>query len=267
MATTSLWRIRGNLKQVCDYAKNHEKTKDVPLNMVIDYAMKDDKVRNESGDKIYLVSGINCTPETCVSEMNAIKKHFNKTGEVVAYHGYQSFAEGEVTPQIAHEIGVKLAEKLWGENYQVVVTTHVNKTSHYHNHFVINTVSFVDGKKFHRTKGDYFHMKTASDELCREYGLSVIEAPQGKGKHYAEWKADNEGKPTWRGIIKEDVDRAISSAFTMNEFFANMEKMGYEIKSNVKYMAIRPEGKERFVRLKSLGNLFKFQIRHGVRIP
>lgn len=254
MATTSLWRIHGNLKKVCNYAENHVKTEDVTLDNVIDYAMKDEKVTNESGDKTFLVSGLNCIPETCIKEMSATKKHFAKTGDVIAYHGYQSFKENEVTPKIAHEIGVKLAERLWGNRYEVIIATHLDKASHYHNHFVINSVSFIDGKKYYRSAQDYYNMKTASDELCREYGLSVIDNPQGKGKHYAEWQAENDGKPTWRGIIRQDVDTAISSAFTMKEFLSNLKKMGYEVKTNVKYLAIRPEGKERFVRLKSLGS-------------
>ena len=119
---------------------------------------------------------------------------------VVAYHGYQSFAPGEVNPQTAHEIGLKLAQKLWGNGYQVIVATHLDQESHIHNHFVVNTVSFKDGKRYHRTEKDYYDMQKESDRLCREYGLSVIENPQrGKSKHYGEWKAEQDSRPTWRG--------------------------------------------------------------------
>ena len=143
--------------------------------------------------------------------MIAVKKRFGKEGGVVAYHGYQSFAPNEATPEMAHEIGVRLAKVLWGEKYQVLVATHLDKENHLHNHFVVNTVSFVDGIKYHRTEKDYFDMQRESDRLCREYGLSVIENPQrGKSKHYGEWRAEQEGRPTWRGLIKNDVDTAIS---------------------------------------------------------
>ena len=123
--------------------------------------------------------------------MLAVKRRFGKETGTVAYHGYQSFAPGEATPEMAHEIGLQLAQQLWGEKYQVVVATHLDKESHLHNHFVLNTVSFVDGIKYHRTAKDYHDMQTTSDALCREYGLSVIEEPhRGKGKHYGEWRAD-----------------------------------------------------------------------------
>ena len=138
----------------------------------------------------------------------------------MAYHGYQSFASGEVTPELAHEIGLSLAKKLWGEKYQVLVATHLDRENHLHNHFVVNTVSFVDGIKYHRTEQDYFDMQRESDRLCREYGLSVIENPQrGKSKHYGEWRAEQEGRPTYLSLIKADVDTAIRQSMTERQFF------------------------------------------------
>ncbi|WP_443711819.1 relaxase/mobilization nuclease domain-containing protein, partial [Ruminococcus bromii] len=195
------------------------------------------------------VSGINCSPSTARDEMLAVKKRFGKENGTVAYHGYQSFAPGEATPEMAHEIGMKLAAHLWGGRYQVIVATHLDKENHLHNHFVLNTVSFVDGIKYHRTKKDYHDMQTVSDELCREYRLSVIENPQyGKSKQYGEWRAEQEQRPTWRGLIRADIDEAIRQSMTERQFFDNLRKKGYEVKIG-KDISVRPPGKERFVRL------------------
>lgn len=181
--------------------------------------------------------------------MLAVKKRFGKETGTAAYHGYQSFAPGEATPEIAHEIAVRLARQLWGEKYQVLVATHLDKENHLHSHFVINTVSFVDGIKFHRTKKDYCDMRRASDELCREYGLSVIEEPKpGKAKHYGEWRAEQEQRPTWRGLIRADVDEAIRQSMTERQFYNALKRKGYEIKVG-KDISVRPPGKERFMRL------------------
>lgn len=166
------------------------------------------------------VSGVNCSPSTARDEMIAVKKRFGKEDGTVAYHGYQSFAPGEATPELAHEIGLALAKKLWGGKYQVLVATHLDRENHLHNHFVVNTVSFVDGIKYHRTEQDYFDMQRESDRLCREYGLSVIENPQrGKSKHYGEWRAEQEGRPTYLSLIKADVDTAIRQSMTERQFF------------------------------------------------
>ena len=158
------------------------------LSDVIDYAAKPEKTSVPHDDENIslerqLVSGINCLPATARDEMLAVKRRFGKDEGVVAYHGYQSFAPGEADPITAHEIGVRLAKTLWGEKYQVLVATHLDKENHLHNHFVVNTVSLIDGIRYHRTEKDYHDMRTASDALCREYGLSVVENPQpGKSK-------------------------------------------------------------------------------------
>lgn len=182
---------------------------------------------------------------------------------MVAYHGYQSFAPGEATPEMAHEIGLRLAKKLWGERYQVLVATHLDKENHLHNHFVLNTVSFIDGIKFYRSEKDYYDMQKESDRLCREYGLSVIENPKrGKSKHYGEWRAEQEGRPTWRGLIKNDVDTAIRRSMTERQFFHALKEMGYEIKTG-KDISVRPQGKERFFRLaRNLGEGYTIE---GIR--
>jgi hypothetical protein len=130
-----------------------------------------------------------------------------------------------------------------------LIATHLDKSNHLHNHFIINTVSYIDGKKFHRTEKDYYDMQKESDALCREYGLSVIREPQrGATKQYGEWNAERNGHPTWRGMVKSDVDTAIRQSMTERQFFDNLRKMGYEIKAG-KDISVKPPGKERFVRL------------------
>ena len=209
--------------------------------------------RDEATNQKSLVYGIRCHKDTAVQDMMAVKRKFKKTDGVIAYHGYQSFAEGEVTPDTAHEIGKALAKELWGNRYQVLITTHLDKDSHIHNHFVINTVSYVDGKKYHRTKQDYYRMREVSDRLCKEYGLSVIRNPKAKGKSYAEWRAEFEGRPTVRGTIREAIDIAVSGSGSRLEFLDAMDQMGFIIDQSGKYPKIKHIGGERFVRFNSLG--------------
>ena len=257
MATTAIWDISDRLDRVIDYATNPEKTENLDfsttvfqgLRNVLEYTEQDVKT-----EKQFYVTGINCDPATACEQMGLTKLQFQKTDGILAFHGYQSFAPGEATPETAHAIGVKLAQELWGYRFEVVVSTHLDK-HHLHNHFVLNSVSFMDGKRYYDNNATYALMRQASDRLCKEYSLSVIENPQkGKSKHYAEWKAGQEGKPTWRGLIREDVDKAIAASMTFTQFIAALRKEGYEVKTGVKYIAVRPPGKERFVRLKTLGD-------------
>ena len=133
-----------------------------------------------TGKKIWMyVTGVNCTAETAFAEMKAVQERFDKTVGNVAYHAYQSFKTGEVTPQLAHKLGVELAKRMWGDQYQVLVATHFN-TGTYHNHLVINSVNMWNGKKFNCNEGAYWKLRSISDELCKENGLSVIKNPKGK---------------------------------------------------------------------------------------
>ena len=173
---------------------------------------------------------------------------------------------------MAHEIGVRLAKQLWGEKYQVLVATHLDKASHIHNHFLINTVSFVDGKKFYRSNKDYYDMRKVSDALCREYGLSVVEKPKRPGQSYAQWKAEQGGKPTGRSLIQADVDEAILAAITDKHFFQLLREKGYEIKLG-KDITLRPPGKERGLKLaRNFGEAYTLEairtriLRHPVPI-
>jgi len=257
VATTKIWAVHSRLDHLVGYVANECKTLNPEfddLKNVIDYAGEDYKT-----EKRYYVSGINCQPETAYAAMSASLKLNDKKLRVLAYHGYQSFAEGEVTAETAHEIGVRMARELWGDRFQVVVATHLN-TSHYHNHFVLCSTSFADGKRFHACKESYAQMRQASDRLCREYALSVIERPHyGRTKNYGELQAEREGRPTWRGAIKAEIDAAISQSMTESQFVANLQKRGYEVKLG-KDISVRPPGKERFFRLeRNFGELYSRQ--------
>jgi len=268
MATTSIWAVKGWLGKVVVYVENPDKTENPAyfekdgmtdeqaqeLSDVIDYAVQTKKTVERTHDENAeimqrFVSGVNCRVPIAREQMMATKEKFGKTDGVVAYHGYQSFAPGEATPEMAHEIGVKLAERLWGDRYQVIVATHLDKYNHLHNHFVLNNVSMVDGIKYYRSEHDYWLMQQESDNLCREYGLSVIEEPgRGKSKHYGEWKAEQDGKPTYRSLLKADVDRAIAESMTERQFWDAIKKMGYHVKMG-QDITLRPEGKDRGLKL------------------
>ena len=258
MAVTSIWSIKGWIGKVIKYAENPDKTKEnnegqisenqsqstQGLEDVITYAVNTEKTRRGQSESMerelvgeseelmeQYVSGVNCAPTTAREEMIAVKKRFGKEDGIVAFHRYQSFAPGECNPEMAHEIGKKLAEELWGSQYQVLIATHLDKANHLHNHFVVNSVSFLDGKRYHRTNQDYRDMRMVSDRLCKEYQLSVVQQPeQGKGKHYAEWQAEQQGKPSYHSMVKADVDEAIRKARTEKQFFFYLREKGYSFK-------------------------------------
>ena len=248
MAIVKIIAIRDRLDKRVNYAINGEKT---TLDAGITYAVNSEKTK-----QLFFASAINCEScETAYAEMQETKRCFGKAGGVVGYHFIQSFAPGEVTPEQAHRIGMAFAEKLFGGQYEAVIGTHLDK-AHLHNHIVVNSVSFVDGRKYHSSPGSYyFDVRGASDALCRENGLSVI-APQGKGKHYAEWKAENTGKPTIRSIIRADIDRVIENAYTFDIFLMLLRRLGYVVQNqpNRKYVTVLPPGGKRAIRLDSLGD-------------
>ena len=185
MAVTSIWPIKGRVDQVITYAQNPEKTMGggrVALHTidgVLEYAADEMKTEQRS-----FVTCLNCREGTAADDFLSTKRLWKKTGGRVCYHGYQSFKTDEVTADTAHEIGVKLVQELWGDRFEVMVATHCN-TGHYHNHFVINSVSFMDGHKFYNSPADYAKMREVSDRLCREYSLSVVKQPEGKSRSQA----------------------------------------------------------------------------------
>ena len=262
MAVTSIWPVKSRPDRVIAYARNPEKTKENnydelaalhQINGVLEYAANDIKTEYRE-----YVTGINCSEEYAAKQFNDTKLQYGKTGGRLCYHGYQSFKADEVDAATAHQIGVELAKCLWGDRFEVLVATHCN-TGHYHNHFVINSVSFVDGRKFYNSHEDYRRLKAESDRLCEEHGLSVIREAAGRGKNYGEWLAEQNGKPTLRGNIRQDIDRAILSATTERGFIQTMEAMGYELKtrtetgSKLKYPKLRPPGAKGYFRFHKLG--------------
>ena len=253
MATTAIWAVKDNLKRVLDYASNPEKTENIDfdqysfngLNDVIEYSTDGMKTEQQ-----FYVSGINCHPSNAFEQMISTKQAACKTDGVLAFHGYQSFAPGEVTPQMAHAIGKELAEKMWGDDFEVIVTTHLDK-KHLHNHFVVNSVSWVTHKRFLNKHRDYAKFRLLSDELCLKYKLSIIDNPK-KGMHYAEWKATKQKIPTRRSLMIDDVERALMNTMTFSQFIRNLKNLGYEVKTNVKHVAIKPPGATKFFRLHNL---------------
>ena len=248
MAYTKVFAIRRRLDDRIHYVTNGEKT---ALDAGITYAANPEKT-----EQYFFTSALNCEScETAYAEMLATKQRFGKLGGVVGYHFIQSFAPGEVTPEQAHAIGVEFAQRLFGDHYEVVIGTHLDK-AHLHNHVVVNSVSFVDGKKYHSSPGSYyFDVRGISDALCRENDLSTI-VPQGKGKHYAEWKAEQNGKPTIRSTIRADIDRIIGEAYTYETFLMLLRREGYVVQNrpNRKYVTVLPPGGKRATRLDSLGD-------------
>lgn len=247
MAITKIIAIRNRLDKRVAYVTNAEKT---ALDCGVRYIVNPEKT-----EQSFFTAVLNCSsPETAYREMVETKRRWRKMDGVQGYHFIQSFVPGEVTPEQAYEIGVEFAARLFGEKYEVVLGTHLDK-AHLHNHIIVNSVSFLDGSKYHSSPASYYQdVRGTSDSLCREHDLSIIK-PEGKGKHYAEWKAEQEGKPTIRGMIRCDIDRLISQAYTFSSFLMLLEREGYAVKRgpNRKYTAIRPPGAKRAIRLDSLG--------------
>lgn len=206
MATTSLWAVRGTIRDVVAYVKDPNKTAnpDYDLKNVLTYAADSSKT-----EKQYYVTGLNCSPHFAFERMTATKERYGKRGGIVGYHGYQSFKPGELTPEECHKIGVLTAQKMWGDRFEVIVATHVKGSSALHNHFVINSVSFKDGKKYRWQKGSYRQLRRVSDDLCRQHQLSIIENPMPKKVPRQIWIAEKQGKVTHASILRHDIDRAI----------------------------------------------------------
>ncbi len=257
MAVTKIWNIRGRAESPLEYITNPEKTlreftesEKQALADVIAYAADEDKT-----EQFFYTTGINCSVEFARDQFNATKIRFGKTGGNVAYHAYQSFREGEVTPDEAHAIGVQLARELWGDRFQIVVATHVN-TKCTHNHIVINSVSFKDGLKFHDCKDTYRQLKEASDRICLERGLSIVENPKGKGVNQYVYKMEKAGMPTRYNIARQAIDEAVSLSLNIEEFKYELRKRGYSYRFDPqrKYWTITPPGGRKPIRIHKLGD-------------
>lgn len=228
MAVIKIKNIKTNLQAVLNYGKNGEKT--------------------EHG---ILVSSINCNVDTAYEEMALTKKFFHKEGKTLGYHIIQSFKGNEVPSEKANQIGRKLAEELWGDKYQVVICTHINKQN-VHNHIILNSVSFIDGKKYHNSNAEIAFMKEASDRLCLNYGLSIINTPKGdKEKEFRQKNIDyfNRRDEKMQNIIN-DIDEVIKTVKKYSDFKLDLKAKGYEnIKDYGKYLTMKTPYFQRNVRI------------------
>ena len=239
MAYDKIITLHGRMDHCIDYVLDEKKT---GFASAMAYVINPAKTYQ-------LVTGINCDPDTALSDMRSTKKRWDKTGGILGYHVIHSYAPGEVTPDEAHAAGVEFAQRLLGDKYEVVVATHIDR-AHLHCHIVFNSVSFVDGKKYRSDFQSYFgDLRGTSNEVSRERGLSVIE-PMGHGKHYTEWTAEKQGRNTVMGLVRQDIDAAIVESYTFNSFLAALRRQGYTIKygSNVS-----PPGSDFVFRLNSMG--------------
>lgn len=255
MATTGFWPVKSNLLALIKYTENPEKTSAMSenelkaLHDVLDYEMNGDKTEQ----KLY-VTGINCLPETAYERMMTTKKQFHKTDGVLAYHAYQSFEAGEVTPQECHRIGIETAKQMWGDRFEVLVSSHVNG-EHLHNHFCVNSVSYVDGAKFKNKNAERFRMRDISDKLCEQSHLSVLHdshfySKQSKREY---WKNKSAGEIE-KEIIRQDFLEAARFATNGWEFCQYLMGLGYYINRNHKYehISVTPPGWNKTVRVDTI---------------
>ena len=252
MATTGFWPVRGKLKKVLDYADNPDKTTakeylDEDLYQALRYTEND----NKTDEKKY-VSGVNCSAVFAYEEMTAVRRKFGERGKVVAYHGFQSFKTDELTPEECHAIGIETAKRMWGKDYQILVTTHLN-TDNLHNHFVVSSISFKDGKKFRNQISQHFELREISDQICKEHGLSVLENAEfcGGQKRKEYWKAKRDGTLTHKEQVKADVEYCIQYSMNWEQFCQQMEAKGYSI--DPIRMSVKADGWSRAVRLDRVG--------------
>ena len=254
MATTKIWKVQKRLDHVINYATNEEKTKNIyskyemdefnSIRQVMTYATNPDKT-----EKQFYTTGINCEIEDAVKQMQFVKIFYGKENGILAFHAYQSFNEGEVTPEIAHEIGVKLANEMWGDRFQVVVSTHLN-TKHLHNHFVINSVSFKDGKKYYSNLENTALLRKTSDEICEEYGLSILKEKTCKsGINFENFYKKSMRDSDYYKFAKEDIDYAIEHSWTYKEFLKRLKEMGYEVYFRANKISVRMYPHKRNIRI------------------
>ena len=222
MATTSIWSIKNNLKQSINYIINPEKTTNKDYGKVDFDFLEGKKDYDFKKEKVCYVICLNCSEDNPFDDMKNTKDYYLKNDGVLAYHGYQSFKGEEVTPDIAHEIGVKFVSEMF-KDYEVVVATHQN-TNHIHNHFIINSVSFKTGKKYNNNRTNLAKLRNISDSLCAEYGLSVLNEDVGYKSTYNHKVIDNDYYKT----LKDDLDSVISYTVTLKQIMDRMKLLGYK---------------------------------------
>lgn len=232
MATTKILPVRKRLKDCLDYAANPKKTeifRGDALDRLMHYTQNEDKTEHQ----LY-VTGFNCDPQNACLIMEATKRRWHKDighGNV-GYHIIQSFKPGEASPDQVHQIGCELARRCLADRFECTVSTHLDK-GHLHNHIVVNSVSFMDGKMFRNDFKTYYQgIRKVSDDLCRQNQLSVIET-DGRGISYGEWRNRREGKPTLRGMVKADVEMALAESSDFDDFVGKLHQMALAVSVEV----------------------------------
>ena len=247
MAVCKIWSIKSNLSSAINYITNDEKTSKETysnLHKELNYIVNDEKTE----EKLY-VSGINCNPENAKKEFMITKERFQQKEGILAFHAIQSFKETNLNPELVHNIGLQLANEMWGDRFQVVVATHLN-TNHFHNHFIINSVSCFDGKRYYDTRTSYARLRKINDQLCMENNLDYMEEKKTKsGLNYKNFQLKNENVNIYDKQIKLDVDMAIGLATSYQEFLTILENMNYEVTERSEKLSIRSLRYNRAVRI------------------
>lgn len=239
MAVTKIWAVRNNTGRVLDYANDPSKT-NAGLENVLNYATNADKTEYE-----YYTEGLNCDPANALSDFNRVKNRYRKTDGVLAYHGYMSFAPGECTPDEAMAIGVEFARKQWGDDFQVVISEHLN-TDCLHCHFVVNSVSFKDGHKMRDNEKNWNKFKHLADDICKEHGKSVVESP-----------GEKKDQPTRRELsIKKALDEGIAATDSPEGLKKYLERRGWAVDFDHKHWTVTPKGWTKPYRIEKLKRKF-----------
>lgn len=255
MATTGFWPVKGSLKDVIEYARNPDKTTDRKyldddLGRALEYVADDNKT-----DKKMYVSAINCPKQRAYEQMMATKRRFGKLSGNIAYHGFQSFMTGEVAPEEAHKIGLETARRMWGNEYEIVVTTHLN-TDNIHNHIVLNSVSFKTGRKFENHISDHYRLREISDEICWERGKPVLENSKFYGGEKGAFWIHKNGGMTHRDILKADVEEALKYSKDAYDFESRLKALGYQLNRTAdkySHLTVKAKDWKRPIRLDSIG--------------
>ena len=245
IAYTKIIALKNSLKNAVNYVLNEEKT---DLKNAISYAMNPEKNESRLFEGAFL-----CGIKTAFKDMQETKERYSKTDGILGYHIIQSFAPSEVTAKQAFEIAKEFVYRYLENKYEVIWSTHLDR-KHYHNHIVFNSVSYTNGSKYKSNIKSYYNgIRKTSDDICREYGLSIIDPELNKKSlSYIDWLNIQKGNGTNRDRIREDIDKAVAESFSYGEFLVTMEEMGYDIKQG-EHVAFRPAGKERFARGYNLG--------------
>lgn len=258
MAVSKLWPVTNNLNKVINYATNPEKTsKDVyseeqyqALKDVLSYAKDEEKTEQE-----FYVEGINCNPSTARDQFISVKQAYGKEDGIQAYHGYLSFKEQNISPSLAQKIGMEFVKEVWGDRFQVVVTTHLN-TKHLHCHYVINSISFKDGKRLWGNEKAWFKFRLIADKICEKYDLYYNPNPNRSKQSSYYYNLEKAGMPTRYDLARKAIDEAIRHSTNLKAFDYALTQMGYvhSLSESRKYWTIIPKGYSKPIRLKNLGD-------------